>query len=344
MIHIQRIVKLLVLLTYFVYLGESWASNNSEILKQLKDRAVLTQSWELAQNYRYGFTVDEDPYKALAWQYVYVTLLPRSYPGSYGLLNPFKVKLPKSSYDEAYQFSKELKVKYQLPTRMDEKQLQTVFQAKESELTKTHSNPNMYHTIEAFFEAVELVEPKLAEKYRKQWDQYDESRSKKWFVFGQVLINGSVLESTVVRNQELQVDRHGFFIGEVDTPLYLTSKGYDGFYQQLDLSKRVLSLGQIVLNKLPESQQSSVVGDLRPIAKLNEVGMVVIFKGQYIDPDNPWNTALIPVTKLSNGQFYVKGLGPGEYQLIISSEKQKKKVLFKIASAGVKTIKTIQIN
>ena len=64
----------------------------------MQEKTVLTQAWQLSENYAQGLTVEADPFKALAWQYVYVMLLPHAYPGSYSLLLPYKAKVPKDRH------------------------------------------------------------------------------------------------------------------------------------------------------------------------------------------------------------------------------------------------------
>lgn len=318
------------------------AAENTKAL--LQQKSTLRAAWDLSNNYRYGLTVKKDPFKALAWQYVYVTILPRSYPGSYSLLEPYKLELEKNKYDEAYEYSKWLKRQYDLPARMDEVGLLSAFQAKTKELTKLNSEPKLFQHFDDFIKAVEEKDPKLAVRYKNYYHTLTEETHSEQIVYGQLQFNGAHLEQAAVRNQALFIDKHGFFLGSVLSPLYLTAKGYQSFIKYFTSPSQPVSLGRIALSRLPKKQLGSIVGRIEPLSKLKNIGLALRFKEQYTNQDDPWYSPTIPVTTLPNGQFYIKGLAPAAYELLVVYQDKKQVFEVNLASNNVKTLKTITIN
>ena len=90
-----------ILLAAFLFLGVAQAENEPSVKSLVRERVTLSRAWQLSDNYAKGLTVQVDPFKALAWQYVYVTLLPHAYPGLELLLKPFKKKVSFQKHNEA---------------------------------------------------------------------------------------------------------------------------------------------------------------------------------------------------------------------------------------------------
>lgn len=325
--------------------GAALGSDLQDVSSLLKEKSTLAHVWQLSDNYSKGLTVDADPFKALAWQYVYVTLLPHAYPGLGELLKPFKAKVDKSRFDEAFDYSKSLKSNYFLPPRMDENQLIRVFQAKEKHLIKSVTNKKTFKSFDDFIREVASHDKALALRYENQMLTFKEESVDEVLVYGKLVINGAELEQTAFRNQPFDIDRFGFFIAKLDKPLILSAKGYDTYIKLIDLNKgqTLLNLGQIVLNRLPEQQLSSIVGSVTPSKMIKHLGITLKLKDQYINKEAPWFTPSIVVTTLDNGQFYIKELAAGDYELIIRYNKQRKHQLIHVSAAQVKTIKEINL-
>lgn len=322
--------------------GHAAAELSGKALAQ--QRFTLKQAWQLSQNYAYGLTVDADPYNALVWQYVYVTLLPRSYPGGYQLLAPYKAKVDKEKYDEAYQQSKALKQHYHLPSRMDEKRLLDAFRAKVSKAEYAASKPDVYGSFQSFLKAVQTHDEALAKQYKNHWQTLQDENLDKQLIYGRVQLNGPAIESLIIRNQPLMIDRFGFFIGAVSSPLILTSAGFDIYVKHFSLPSDPISLGLIALNSLPKKQKGTIVGQVLVDGfKPENLGLALSFDFQYHDKDEPWFSPTIPVTKLANGQFYAKNLTPGRYQLTVSYGGKKQLIETTVTSQGIKTLKPISL-
>ena len=319
------------------------AYGNENAKKLLQEKAALKQSWLLSKNYAFGLTVEKDPFKALAWQYVYVTLLPYAYPGSYSLLDPFKDKVEKIQHDLALEVSKSLRREYNLPSRMDENQLIRVFQAKESLVQNSLADDRAYPNFKVFIEAVNKISEETAFIYNEIWHQGQNDNLERQMVYGKVLINGGQLEQTIVRNQHLEISKDGFFIGYIHKNLLLTVKGYQSYKYTFNKFDKPTSLGVIVLNKYPENKLASIVGSVKPAKNIKNAELTLQFKNQYLNKEQPWFSPTIPVTKLDNGQFYIKGLAPGEYKIILSYNGEKQALPVTVKASQVKTLKPINL-
>lgn len=341
----MKVIANRIFLVFFCWMASITSVNASaapDVKALLKVRQTLEQTWLTSQNYAYGLTVKADPFKALVWQYVYVTLLPRAYPGSYSLLAPYKSKLPETAYDEAFAASKEIKKKYHLPERLDEKQFLSVFEAKQQDLIPLQSKPKAYPSFNDFLKAVAEVSPELADDYRKKILELERKVGIQ-IVYGRLQFNGEKLEQSAVSNQLMDINESGFFLSASKSPLYLTANGYQSYVKHFESTPEPLSLGLIALDPLPETSLGSVVGRIEPLSHLKEVGLLVKFKDQVIDQQNPWLSPGIRVTKLSNGQFYVKDLSPGSYELIITMADFHQSIPFTISSGNVRSLKTIYL-
>lgn len=311
----------------------------------LQEKMVLVHSWQLSHNYAHGLSVEKDPFKALAWQYVYVTLLPHAYPGLASLLKPFKAKVPDKLHNSALEYAKSLIKNYQLPSRMDENQLIRVFRAKESDIDIETSDSNAFKSFHDFLISVAAMDKAYALRYKNLIQTLKEEKGSNPLVYGQIVVNGGELPEVLFKNQHLYIDHYGFFVGEVSSPLMLNGKGYFTYEKQLPLNslKEPISLGKIVLNPIPNSQRSSIVGNVFPANKINSIGLTLQLKDQYINEDEPWFTPTLKVTTLANGQFYIKDLSPGRYELIINDNNIRIKKEVEVGFSKVKTLSTIML-
>ncbi len=342
----KRCLSCCISIAWFLFNGPCFAGNDQSTKTLMQEKTVLTQAWQLSENYAQGLTVAADPFKALAWQYVYVMLLPHAYPGSYSLLLPYKAKVAKERHDEAFEYSKWLMRNYQLPKRMDENQLIRVFEANNKDLDYVQTDQKAYPTFERFLKSVAKHDESLVLRYKNQWQTLNEEVKSAPLVYGQLIINGAALEQSVARNQPLIIDAYGFFIGKLIKPLMLNAKGYQSYQSPLlDASaKGALSLGRIALMPLPSRSLGSLVGSVSPLSLINQTGLALIVKDQFINKEEPWFSPSIAITKLDNGQFYVKGLSAGTYELIASYQGNQQRFTVSIGSAQVKTIKPIRFN
>lgn len=347
MIPMPNMQKIIYILISFIGVMLTYPSDaitiepSNKILQQQK--TMLTQAWQLSENYDKGLTVESNPVKALAWQFVYVMTLPHAYPGLDTLLEPYKAKLTKAQIEEALDYSKWLIRNYQFPSKMDENQLIKVFEAKEDPNELAKANEKAYPTFAHFLEAVKVNDDLLAKRYKNQWQTLrEEKKADEQLVFGRLQINGPALEQSVIKDQDIHVDTYGFFIGKIKVPLVFNAKGCQAFIgPAIDLTKPIQNLGLIVLNPAPEAALGSIVGSISPATDIDKVGLGLLFKDQYLDKEEPWYTPTMAVTKLDNGQFYVKDLAPGVYELIVSLRGQKQSLMVNVGSGQVKTIKPI---
>ena len=229
---------------------------------------------------------------------------------------------------------------------MDENQLIRVFQASDKNLDYVQADQKAYPTFARFLKAVGQHDKSLALRYKNQWKTLNEEGKNEQLVYGQLQINGAALEQSVARNQPLIIDAYGFFIGKLIHPLILNAKGYQSYQSPLlDTSANVgLSLGRIALMPLPNKSLGSLVGTVSPPSIINQTGLALIVKGQFINKEEPWFSPSIAITKLDNGQFYVKGLSAGTYELIASYHGNQQRFTVSLGSAQVKTIKPIRFS
>lgn len=305
-------------------------------------RRSLKYAWNLSQNYFYGTAVKQDRVKALAWQYVYVTSLPDTYPGGYQLLNKFKASLTKEEISDAYQQAQLFKKKYQLPGKLTEAGLSEVFNAKEDVTSNVTEQRDAFQTVKDFFAKVAAKDPVLAKRYQNKYRALLE-QGEGTIIYGQLTINGGIDRQWIHANQPISVDKYGFFMQVATSPLLLFYPGYQRVVKEFSTSGKVSSLGQVVLNSLPETMLSSVVGRIILPNKGQDFWAVLKAKEQYLNGDEPWLTPTIPLTFLPNGQFYAKGLSPVTYQLMIANQGKVVEKEFSLHPGQVKTLSAIYI-
>ncbi|WP_028389573.1 hypothetical protein [Legionella fairfieldensis] len=89
------------------------------------------RAWVLSRDYFFGMTRKKDCIKALAWQFVYVGLLPPSYPQKEQLLAFYKDNLSSTEISYASQIAKNLRQRHHLQQPFSEAELSIAYALQE---------------------------------------------------------------------------------------------------------------------------------------------------------------------------------------------------------------------
>ena len=303
----------------------------------------IHQMWALSKNYYYGTSVPKDKMMALAWQMVYASVLPKSYPGVNTLLEVAKKKLSASEVTSAHNKSLELKSKFNLNFKLTEREL---FQTFHSDKKKSERVERLdeFVDLDMFLEEVSAFDPAIEKSYRKKIKSITRRTIPQTIVFGQLIINGTQPVQEVSVNHPLEIDEGGYFLAlGGHSPLIFQLSGFDKQVATFSSDEKEVNLSRLYLNELPEKKKSSIVGSVSPEKAINDVDVVLKIKDQY-ERREPWFNALEPITILPNGQFYASGLSPTQYELIISYHDKTYKQVINLNPGMVKTLVTTDLS
>lgn len=303
----------------------------------------IHQMWALSKNYYYGTSVPKDKMMALAWQMVYASVLPKSYPGVSTLLEGAKKNLSAAEVTLAHNKSLEFKSKFNLDFQLTEKQLFQTFH------TDIKNNENIerldeFVDLAMFLEEVNSFDPAIKKIYRKKIENNARQKAPKKIVYGQVIVNGPQPVQAVSVNHPLEIDEGGYFLAlGANSPLIFQLSGFDKQIVTFSADEKEVNLSRLYLNELPEKKKASIVGAVSPEKALKEVDVVLKIKDQY-ERREPWFNALDAITIQENGQFYAKGLSPTQYELIISYHDKTYKQEISLEPGMIKTLPTTDLS
>lgn len=330
----QRIAKSLIL----IVLSFS-VSANSDIQTLLKENFELHQMWALSRNYYHGTTLKKDLVKALAWQMVYTSVLPPSYPGRNTLIERYKKGLSEAEVSLAHEYAKTLKETYHLDFHLSEADLYSIFVSK-NEANQVSPHPvSAFKTKQQFLNEVKKSDAKLAKHYETVFNdiQLEEGKS---VVYGKITINGVEPAEMVQASQSIRISPDGYFIANVRSPLTFKLVGYQDINKTFSADKQLINLGQLNLVKPGKKQLANLVGQITP----KEIAPDIDIQLQLADifkRDEPWLTPVIPVTVLPGGEFYVKDLAPNHYDLVVNYQGKITKEPLTIKSGSFKRVRPI---
>ncbi len=322
---------------------KSKAKPNENKIELIRRNYQLKQMWALSRNYYHGTTVPKDKVKALAWQIIYTSALPKSYPGLRVLLDVYQKGLKKEQIDQAKFIAHKLKKEFSLEFRLDEKSFSKAFEFyKDRDKDKKKITLGDFTSLADFLKHVKKDNPELYKAYKIKLSHLEEEAINP-VVFGQVIVNGPEPAEGVGTVHLDKIDKGGYFLTEAKSPLAFELSGYQRVGREFEDVATIVNLGRIILNPEPKARRSSIVGQIYPANKIAQVGIVLRLKSQrrHIIP---WLLPVVPITFLSNGQFYATDLSPNAYDLIISYQGKVIQKEIKLYPGAVKNLPKIHLD
>lgn len=303
----------------------------------------IHQMWALSKNYYYGTTVPKDKMMALAWQMVYISVLPNSYPGVSELLEIEKHNLSDSEITLAKNKALELKAKYHLDFQLSERELFQSYHSTPSSNDTVATN-KVFSNLDEFLDEVKQQNPALEKRYRDKIKQQRHKDSSQPMIYGQVVVNGPPPSQAVSVNIPLDIDEAGYFLAfGLKGPLTFQLSGYEKKSRAFSSTAKEVNLARISLTPLEDEQKASIVGAVKPAKAIKDLDIVLKLKEQ-AERSEPWFNTLESITILSNGQFYANGLSPTDYELIISYRDKTYKQDINLHPGMVKTLHTTDLS
>lgn len=315
----------------------------------LKQSYQLHQMWALSRNYYHGTTVNQNKIKALAWLYIYTSVLPNNYPGMRAWLQTYEKELSVEDRESAKEEAAFLKKKFQLAYRFNEKELFDTFALEHDTLRangvieKNTSAQHDFANLNDFIKTVRLTQPRLAHQYEEKIRVFREEEEMP-IVYGQVVVDGAEPPENVSVNQLVDINEGGFFLhaGNLNTLLFQLN-GYLPVSIPINTERGTINLSRILMRRVIEKDKASIVGTIRPLTIVDDIDIVLRLKNQSVR-DEPWLMPVVPVTVLTEGQFYAEGLSPSAYELIISYKGKTKVQSVSLRAGAIKTIPEVNVS
>lgn len=298
-----------------------YAALSIEDAQLLQKEYQQYQAWVLSRNYLFGTTLNPEPIKALAWQLIYVDMLPPSYPEKEKLLAIYKRKLLPSQISEATQLAQTLRHRYGLSKPFTEEELYQVYTLHENNVSWTDFK-FLLPTAETW-EHFDKWLDWLAQSNQQQALAIDQikhelDKGKQYpIVYGQVMIQGP--EPLAMIRSEVKLLDEGFFIVHpVGKTISFALPGYKTVTVSINKKQLLQSVPPVVLVKLGGNKKTGVVGRVLPWSGVEGSNIMLRSVMSEIAKD-PWYQPAIPLTITQGGQFYATGLSPGRYELFITT-------------------------
>ncbi|WP_131781420.1 hypothetical protein [Legionella gresilensis] len=289
----------------------------------LRKDYLLYQAWSVSRNYYFGTTIKQNKVYALAWQHIYTSLLPKTYPQKENLLDFYRNGLNAKELQNASEIADNLIKKYNLNSPLSEIELAQTYVLREE---NNH------------WSSLELILPSKEDSYQfKQWviwlaRNYDQSIAEQIdqyaydllsthqlpIVYGQLNIKGPELPQMVAT--DVKIFPHGFFVGHPNKQeLNFNLAGYKTARIKLN-NKLIQPIPIVNLEQLSHNKQTGIIGRVSPWFGLPEGNIILIAETALANhQDEPWLQPHIPLTITENGEFYATGLVAGRYLLYINT-------------------------
>ena len=310
----------------------------------------LYQAWSLGRNYFFGTTVISSRKKALAWQMVYVSLLPSTYPAKNNLLAFYQRGLSKTQLADASILAENYRKKYDLQGAFTEEQLNQAYVLRDE--------------VDAWDKLQFDLPPKAVWRHFGHWlswlaeQQRDTSLAvildskanqlnleKKFpIVFGQVLVKGP--EPVAMVNSDVQLLKDGFFVAQAkNSSLSFSLPGYYTVTIPVNSRAQVQGIAPVVMIKQPHGKGTGVVGRVLPWKGV-EQGNIVLTRDETeksTTNQDPWYHPVIPLTVTNNGEFYATGLVPGAYHVVINTAGLSTSIKFTAKEGEIRGLSLIDL-
>lgn len=306
------------------------------------------QAWVLGRNYFFGTTLKSDPVKALAWQIIYVEMLPQSYPGKEQLLLPYERDLTTSQIAEAKLLARTLRDNYELLAPFNERELSRVAMLHEmnvswSELQITIPTPEIqadFNRWLTWLEANSYSETALNLEQAKQELTLNKAYP---IVYGQIIIKGP--ESLARVRSPVRIFPGGFFIGQAtDKVLSFFLPGYNSVTIEVNMKQRLQSISPIIFAMPVANKKTGLIGRVLPWSGIENSNMLLRRVNSEIgEQRDPWYQPALPLTIINNGQFYTTGLSPGRYELFINTAGLSTSKVFALGNGEIRGLSLIDL-
>ncbi|WP_419418833.1 hypothetical protein ACNVED_09745 [Legionella sp. D16C41] len=313
----------------------------------LRKDYLLYQAWSVSRNYYFGTTVKPDKIYALAWQLVYTTLLPKTYPQKEELLFFYKKGLSKAQQTQAAQLAEQLITKYYLHPSLSEAELARAYLLRDAN--------NNWKNFEAFSASKKVIyrfknwitwiathyEQSLAEKL--DYYAYTLSLAHQFpIIYGQINVKGPELPQMV--QSEVKIFPYGFFVGHPNSQtINFALAGYKTATIKLE-NKSIQAIPTINLEPLPHTKNTGLIGRVVPWSGLTTGNIMLVASPTLaVNLDEPWLQPTIPLTITESGEFYATGLAPGRYQLFINTANLSTKINITLKKEEVRGLSLIKL-
>lgn len=322
---VKTISRLIACLLTLVFSNQAFSSQRLTVedIPSVRRDYQLYQAWSLGRNYYFGTTLKQDRIMALAWQMIYVSLLPERYPDKKALLSFYEQGLSSSQRAEASYRAGLFKQKYHLHEALNEAQLAKAYRVRDEVNVWDKLDLDLPpQVVSAHFNRwlewlADHGNRELALRFDEKASQLNQAK-KFPIVYGQVAIRGP--EPMAMVQSNVPCTPEGYFVTQaVDNTLTFALPGYQTVTIPV-VNPSIQSLGTVVLVKRSHSQRTGVVGRVLPWRGLSQGNIVLTMdETSLVKQPDPWYHPVIPLTVTPGGEFYATGLVPGNYHLYINT-------------------------
>ncbi|MGQ3888989.1 hypothetical protein ACQUW5_08160 [Legionella sp. CNM-1927-20] len=314
----------------------------------LRKDYFLYQAWSVSRNYYFGTIIKQNRVYALAWQLIYTSLLPTTYPQKEKLLDVYRNGLSAKQQQRASEIAGYLIKTYNLNSPLSE-----------IELTQAY----LLREVNNDWSSLELILPsKEDSKQFKQWiiwlahyygqsiaeqiDQYAYNlltANQLPIVYGQLNVKGPELPQMV--GVDVKIFSHGLFVGHPhNRELNFNLAGYQTARIKLN-NKSIQPIPVVNLEPLPHNKQTGLIGRVLPWSGLTTGNIIFIAESALANhQDEPWLQPHIPLTITENGEFYATGLAAGRYLLFINTAGLSTKIKVTLKEGETRGLSLIKLN
>ncbi len=316
----------------------------------LRKDYLLYQAWSVSRNYHFGSTVKPNKLCALAWQLVYINLLPPTYPQKEKLITPYQEGLTSKQIKKATAEAQRLMADYKLKPALSEEELSRAYVLRDITNDWLHlpvpSVPlniasKFKHWITWVADNVDLETAESLDKYA-----YNLFLAHQFpIVYGQIIVKGPESPEMVQTNKmDVKISSHGFFVGRpTGHRATFTLAGYKPVV--IKLTKNIQPIRAVVLEPLPHHKQTGLIGRVLPWHGLTQGNILLMPEDALIANQNkPWLQPTIPLTITEAGEFYTTGLAAGRYQLFINTAGISTKIKVAVKDNEVRSLSLIRLN
>ncbi|ARG97297.1 hypothetical protein B6N58_06275 [Legionella micdadei] len=318
----RKIIRCFLSFVLVVLAFPNQAALSIEDAQLLRKEYQQYHAWVLSRDYLFGTTLKPEPIKALAWQLIYVGMLPASYPGKEKLLDPYKRKLLTSQLVEATQLAQTLRHRYALQEPFTEEELYRVYSLHENNvswadfkflLPSAEIRQNFNKWLDWLKQNNHFQNALEIEQVKHELDKNNQHP----IVYGHVMIQGP--EPLEMVRSEVKLSAEGFFISHPnDKTISFALPGYKTVTVSINKKIPLQGIPPVILIKQGGSKKTGVVGRVLPWAGVEGSNIVLRWVTSEIAKE-PWYRPVVPLTVTLGGQFYATGLSPGRYELVITT-------------------------
>ncbi|KTC75177.1 hypothetical protein Lbir_0551 [Legionella birminghamensis] len=321
-----------------------------EEARLVKKDFQLYQAWSLARNYLFGTTLKSDRVQALAWEKVYLDLLPAAYPKKTDLLARFQAGLNPEQMQQADNLARQFVEQYNLgSTPLTEAELSKAYVLRDEPIAwKTVTEPIAPRAVAGnFHKWMQWLDEQGLRATVLDLDQraYQLFQDKAYpIVYGQVIVRG--IESPEMVSSEVSILPGGYFVAQAKGgTISFSLPGYKTIVIPIAPEQQVQSFYPIVLDSLPQSPRTGVIGRVLPWEGADKSNIILrsVADNEHMDSSQAWKYPALPLTVTNHGEFYTTGLSQGHYQLIINTAGVSSVIKFFVKEQEVRGLSLIDL-